>query len=88
MKFITAADAARLVADGHGVIASGSGGGHAVPEALLAALGERFAESGSPSGLTFARAGRLSCPAPHAKDACQRWQGRIERLISGGERRC
>ncbi len=53
MKIITAADAAKLVADGHGVIASGSGGGHAVPEALLAALGARFADSGSPSGLTF-----------------------------------
>jgi propionate CoA-transferase len=54
VKILTAEDAAALVSDGCSLIASGSGGGHAVPEALLAALGRRFAETGAPSGLTFA----------------------------------
>lgn len=53
MKFITAVQAAELVGEGSSLIASGSGGGHAVPEALLAALGERFRKTGAPSGLTF-----------------------------------
>lgn len=54
MKFITPAQAAELVGSESSLIASGSGGGHAVPEALLAALGERFRQSGAPSGLTLA----------------------------------
>lgn len=53
MKFINAKQAAELVDDGASLIASGSGGGHAVPEALLAALGARFEQTGRPSGLTF-----------------------------------
>lgn len=42
-----------MVDEGASVIASGSGGGHAVPEALLAALGSRYRETRAPSGLTF-----------------------------------
>tara|TARA_R100000935_G_scaffold58902_1_gene99345 strand:- start:1286 stop:2848 length:1563 start_codon:yes stop_codon:yes gene_type:complete len=53
-KVITAKEAAALVQDGHGIIASGSGGGHAVPERLLEALGTRFRETSSPRGLTLA----------------------------------
>jgi propionate CoA-transferase len=52
MKFISAVDAASLVFDGDAVLISGSGGGHSVPEALLAALGERFKNEGSPKELT------------------------------------
>lgn len=53
MKFITPSQAADLVPTGASLIASGSGGGHAVPEALLAALGQRFHETGAPAGLTL-----------------------------------
>ncbi|MDY8108726.1 CoA-transferase [Fulvimarina sp. 2208YS6-2-32] len=53
VKFITAEEAAKLVETGDTLVASGSGGGHAVPEALLAALGRRFGETNSPSGLTL-----------------------------------
>ena len=53
MDFITAQEAVGLVRNGDCLIASGSGGGHAVPEALLAALGTRFREHGEPTGLTF-----------------------------------
>jgi propionate CoA-transferase len=53
VKILTAEEAAALVESGQSLIASGSGGGHAVPEALLAALGQRFETTGEPSGLTF-----------------------------------
>jgi propionate CoA-transferase len=53
MAVISAATAAALVADGKCVVVSGSGGGHAVPEAVLAALGERFKAEGAPRDLTL-----------------------------------
>jgi propionate CoA-transferase len=53
VKILTAEEAAALIESGQSLIASGSGGGHAVPEALLAALGQRFETTGQPSGLTF-----------------------------------
>ena len=37
MERITADEAARLVEDGDAILISGSGGGHSVPEVLLAA---------------------------------------------------
>lgn len=52
MKIISAADAARLLQDGDTLLIGGSGGGHAVPDALLAAIGERFRDTGAPRGLT------------------------------------
>ena len=52
MKFISAEDAATLVDDGDAVLISGSGGGHSVPECLLAALGNRFRNQGVPRNLT------------------------------------
>jgi len=52
MEKITADDAARLIEDGDAIMISGSGGGHAVPEALLAAVERRFLAEGRPRGLT------------------------------------
>lgn len=52
MKFITATEAAALLRDGDTLLIGGSGGGHAVPDALLAAVGQRFRASGAPRGLT------------------------------------
>jgi len=52
MEKITADEAARLVADGDAILISGSGGGHSVPEALLAAVERRFLAEGQPRGLT------------------------------------
>ncbi len=51
MEVITAAQAARLIRNGASVAVSGSGGGHAVPEAVLAATGRRFLDEGAPRGL-------------------------------------
>jgi len=52
MRRMSAAEAARLVQDGDTLLIGGSGGGHAVPDALLAAIGERFRETGAPRGIT------------------------------------
>ncbi len=52
MEKITADEAAHLIEDGDAILISGSGGGHAVPEALLAAVERRFLAEGKPLGLT------------------------------------
>src|SRR6516225_2976906 len=52
MEKITAHEAARIIQDGDAILISGSGGGHAVPEALLAAVERRFLAEGSPRRLT------------------------------------
>src|SRR5205809_2787626 len=52
MEKITADEAAKLIEDGDAILISGSGGGHSVPEALLAAIERRFLAERKPSGLT------------------------------------
>ena len=52
MELISADEAAQLVEDGDAILIGGSGGGHAVPEALLAAVERRFLAEGKPVGLT------------------------------------
>ena len=54
--FTTAADAVAQIPDGACVAIGGSGSGHAIPDALLAALGERFRATGSPRGITLLHA--------------------------------
>ncbi|MGF9760135.1 CoA-transferase [Microvirga sp. 0TCS3.31] len=51
MKVISAADAARLLKTGDSVVVSGSGGGHAIPEAVLAEIENLFLAEGSPKNL-------------------------------------
>jgi propionate CoA-transferase len=53
MQVIDAAAAAGLVRDGDAVLFGGSGGGHAVPEALIEALAARFLAQGAPRDLTL-----------------------------------
>ena len=52
MERITADEAARLVEDGDAILISGSGGGHSVPEVLLAAVERRFLSERRPQGVT------------------------------------
>src|SRR5215213_3452159 len=52
MRQITTAQAAALLHDGDTLLIGGSGGGHAVPDALLAAVGERFRTTGAPRAIT------------------------------------
>ena len=51
VKIITPQEAAQLVADGD-TIALGGFGAHCAPDALLAALAQRYQESSHPAGLT------------------------------------
>ena len=52
MERITADEAATLIQDCDAVLISGSGGGHSVPEALLAAVERRFLAEQKPQGIT------------------------------------
>jgi propionate CoA-transferase len=52
MKLISLEQAANLIHDGDTILIGGSGGGHAVPEALIVAVEKRFLQSGSPRQLT------------------------------------
>ncbi|CAM5190319.1 Caffeate CoA-transferase [Castellaniella defragrans] len=52
VEVVTARAAVEVVRSGDTLLIGGSGGGHAVPDALMAALGERYAESGEPRGIT------------------------------------
>jgi len=52
VRRVTADEAVKVVRSGDTVVVGGSGGGHAVPEALLAALGRRFAAEGLPRDIT------------------------------------
>ncbi len=52
MKVISADAAAKLIQNGWNVVISGSGGGHAVPEAVLAAIEARFLAEKAPRDLT------------------------------------
>ena len=53
MKIITAVEAAELVRSGNSIVISGSGGGHAVPESILAAIEQRFLKGGQPRDLSI-----------------------------------
>jgi len=52
MKRITPEQAAAALRDGDTLLIGGSGGGHAVPDALLEAVGRRFRGTGAPRGIT------------------------------------
>ncbi|RME85729.1 MAG: 3-oxoacid CoA-transferase, partial [Caldilineae bacterium] len=53
MQVISLEQAARLLHDGDTLLIGGSGGGHAVPEALIKAVAERFQAEGHPRDLTL-----------------------------------
>lgn len=50
---LTADEAAAHIQDGQTIAIGGSGSGHSIAEQLLAALGRRFRQTGSPRGLTL-----------------------------------
>jgi len=51
--FLTAEEAAELIADGNSLAILGAGGGPGEPTSILEALAERYEEEGSPKGLTL-----------------------------------
>ncbi|MFI4986477.1 MAG: acyl CoA:acetate/3-ketoacid CoA transferase [Alphaproteobacteria bacterium] len=52
MRRVTADEAVKIIRSGDTLLVGGSGGGHAVPEAVMAALGRRFLAEGEPRALT------------------------------------
>jgi propionate CoA-transferase len=52
VRRVTADEAVQVVRSGDTVLIGGSGGGHAVPEALMAALERRFLAEGNPRDIT------------------------------------
>ena len=52
MRVVKAEDAAKLVESGDTLLIGGSGAGHSVPDALIAAIGRRFLADGEPRSLT------------------------------------
>lgn len=53
MRLVSADQAVSLIQDDDTILIGGSGGGHAVPEALIAALERRFRDSGEPQKITL-----------------------------------
>lgn len=86
-EIISPADAARLIHDRDCVFFGGSGGGHAVPEAMIEALRDRFAETQEPRALTLVSCVSLgdwdSTGFNKLADA-----GLVRRVVSGGFNNC
>ena len=51
-RVVTAKEAAKVVGNGNTLLIGGSGAGHSVPDALIAAVAERFLAEGEPRDLT------------------------------------
>ncbi len=52
MRRVTASEAAQFVRSGDTILIGGSGGGHAVPEAIMVAIEKRFLAEGQPRDIT------------------------------------
>src|SRR5580704_10817253 len=52
VRRVTADEAVKVIRSGDTIVVGGSGGGHAVPEALMAALGRRYLAEGLPRDIT------------------------------------
>jgi propionate CoA-transferase len=82
MQVISASEAARLVQNGDSILVSGSGGGHGVPEAILAAIEERFLETNAPRDLCLIHA--VGIGDRKLKGAARfRHPGMLKRSITG-----
>ena len=86
-KVIDAQTAAGLIRDGDTVFFGGSGGGHAVPEAVIAALAERHDREGKPGGLTVASSVSIGDWETTGFNLLAD-QHLIRRVISGGFNNC
>lgn len=87
VKFVDAREAAALVRDKDCVLVGGSGGGHAVPEAVLRALADRFLESGTPRDLTLVSVVSLGDWQETGFNVLAE-PGLARRVISGGLNNC
>ena len=86
-ELIDARGAAALVRDGDAVLFGGSGGGHAVPEAVIVALAERFAATGGPRGLTLVSVVSIG-DWEHTGFSLLASPGLVRRVVTGGFNNC
>ncbi|WP_376096930.1 acyl CoA:acetate/3-ketoacid CoA transferase [Roseomonas sp. CCTCC AB2023176] len=82
MRVISASEAAGLLRDGDTLLIGGSGGGHAVPDLLLRAVGERFEASGAPRGITAVHPVGLGDGKTRGAGHLAR-MGLLKRVVSG-----
>ena len=82
MEKITADEAARLIEDGDAILISGSGGGHSVPEALLAAVERRFLAEGKPLGPDVGERRRRGRPRGARRHVTSRTRACFKRAIT------
>lgn len=82
MRHITAEQAAAVLRDGDTLVIGGSGGGHAVPDALLEALGNRFRDTAAPRGITALHPVGLGDGKTRGAGHLAR-EGLLKRVVSG-----
>lgn len=81
-RFISALQAAELVIDGATLAIGGSGGGLVEPDALLAAVGERYRQSSHPADLTLVHTTGIGDRAGSGMDHFAQ-KGLAKRVIAG-----
>jgi propionate CoA-transferase len=82
MRQITAEQAAAVLRDGDTLVIGGSGGGHAVPDALLEAVGNRFRDTAAPRGITALHPVGLGDGKTRGAGHLAR-EGLLKRVVSG-----
>ena len=81
-RFLTPDEAVGLIGDGAHLSIEGSGGGLLEPDALLAALGRRFAETGMPRNLTVTHTTGIGDREGGGMDLLAH-RGLIRRVVAG-----
>lgn len=82
MLIVSAIDAVQFIADGDTVIIGGSGGGHAVPEALIVALERRYLADTQPKGITIVHPVGLGDEATQGVSRLAH-EGLLKRIVTG-----
>jgi propionate CoA-transferase len=82
LQVVDFSSAVQLVRDGDTLLIGGSGGGHAVPEKLIASLAERFHAAASPRGITLLHPVGLGDMASQGVDRLAH-AGLLKRIVTG-----
>jgi propionate CoA-transferase len=82
LQVVDFSTAVQLVRDGDTLLIGGSGGGHAVPERLIASLAERFHAAASPQGITLLHPVGLGDMASQGVDRLAH-AGLLKRIVTG-----
>jgi propionate CoA-transferase len=82
LQVVDFSTAVEMVHDGDTILIGGSGGGHAVPEKLIASLADRFQASASPRGITLLHPVGLGDMASQGVDRLAH-AGLLKRIITG-----